>query len=446
MKISKLKKIRHNLKMVCFKMPNAPFSNRWLQFATTLKIQQPSAPNCRFNLSLPKQPMRIAVFILLLTFSNSSFAQLSEGFEPYEAKLLIALCNSFTFLEVYGSDSLIVPKEYRKVFTSEVMGMDNVFQVYEGDSVGVINFRGSTSKISSWVENFYSAMIPGKGVIKIDSVNVPYMFAADTNAAVHSGYALTVVLLAPVIIEQINKLNAKGIYNVLLTGHSQGGALAHLSRAYLENLSDDGQFARNVYKTYAFANPMCGNKEFADEYKHRYSDGNMSYSIINPADLMPKLPMNYQEEKKPYGKVFKKIWVNLITQGDAPKLKNLIISVFKPFLAKYIIHSNRFIETIVSNFYVSIEMPAYVGDINYFQTGTIHYLEPFSIPEVQTDSHKMTKKEKAKMIEDKDENDNDKESSLSQHKPYNYYVAILKKYFSEEYKELDLLYLPENLE
>ncbi len=389
--------------------------------------------------------MRIVIFILLLNFCSSNFAQFSEGFEPNEAKLLIALCNSYTFLDLYGSDSLIVPKEYQKVFTSEVIGMDNIFQVYECDSLGVINFRGSTTNTSSWLENVYSAMIPGKGVIKIDSANVPYKFAADTNAAVHSGYALTVVLLAPVIMEQINRLNAKGIYNIMLTGHSQGGALAHLGRAYLENLSDDEQFAQNIYKTYSFANPMCGNKEFADEYKHRYGDDNMSYSIINPADLVTKLPMNYQEEKNAYGNLFYKSWTDLITKGDVPKFKNFIIPVFEPFITSYINHSNQVIERIVSRHYVSIEMPAYVRDINYFHTGTIHYLEPFPIPEVQSDTNKMIRKEKTKIKKDKDRNDNNKKASFFQHKPYNYYTAILKKHFPEEYKELDLLYLPENL-
>jgi len=417
--------------------------------------------------------MRIVIFLLLLNLSNSTFAQLSEGFDPTEAKSLIALCNSYTFLELFGSDSLIVPKEYRKVFTSKEIGMNNIFQVYESDSLGVINFRGSTNKTSSWIVNFYSAMIPGKGVIKIDSVNVSYRFATSTNAAVHSGYALTIVLLAPLIIEQIDKLNAKGIYNILLTGHSQGGALAHLSRAYLENLSDYGQFAENVYKTYAFANPMCGNKEFADEYKLRYSDTNMSYSIINPADLVPKLPMHYQEEKNGYGNVYYKIIdpaglvpklpmnyqeknaydnlsyksrANLFTHGDFPKFKNLVIPTFESGLTTHVIQSNLVIERIISTFYVSIKMPAYVKDINYFQTGTIQHLEPFSIPEVQTDTNKMTKKEKAKKKKGKDRNDNNKKISLSQHRPYNYYIAFLKKYFSEEYKELDLLYLPENKE
>lgn len=380
--------------------------------------------------------MRIIVFLFLFNVSCIAYPQLNEGFDPNEVKSLIALCNSYTFQEVYGSDSLIVPKEFKKVFTSEVIGMDNVFQVYEGDGVGVINFRGSTSETSSWVQNFYSAMIPAKGVMKIDSIDVPYSFATDTNTAVHSGYALTSVLLAPKIIKQISKLNKKGIYNILITGHSQGGALAQLCHAYLENLSGYEQFTQNVYKTYAFANPMCGNKEFADEYKARYSDSNMNYSIINPDDMVPKLPMNYQKDRNAYGNLFYKSWADLITKGDVPKFKNMFLTIFTSPITSYINYSNLVIEKIVSNSYVSIEMPDYVRDINYFPTGTIHLLEPFSIPEDQTETNKAK--------ENKERNDNAKKASFSQHKPYNYYVAVLKKYFLEEYKEIDLLYLPED--
>jgi len=391
-------------------------------------------------LDVLRDTMTLVVNRQLDTFTGA------KGFDPDEARSLIAICNSYTFLDLYGADSLIIPKDYRKVFTSEVMGLDNVFQVYESDSVGVINFRGSTSKASSWIENIYSAMIPGEGIIIIDHKNILYKFAADKSAAVHSGYALTVVLLGPILIEQINNLNTKGIYNILITGHSQGGALAHLSRAYFENLSEDEISSKNVFKTYAFANPMCGNEEFANEYKVRYSDINMSYSIINPADLVPKMPMHFKKEKNVYGTLFYKTWADGIERDDFRNIKNLIVQVFEPVLTSYVNHSNKLIERIVSTSYISIKMPAYVRDINYFQTGAIRKLEPFPNPKVPIDTLKITRKKIAKLKKDKHGNYYDEKASFSQHKPYHYYVEILKEYFSKDYEELDLLYLPENLE
>jgi hypothetical protein len=104
-------------------------------------------------------------------------------------------------------------------------------QVFENGQVGIITFRGSTTKTSSWIENMYTAMIPATGIVILDGEKLPYKFASDTAAAVHSGYALAVMLLKSTIIDQINKLNAKGIYDILLTGHSQGVALAHLTHA-----------------------------------------------------------------------------------------------------------------------------------------------------------------------------------------------------------------------
>jgi hypothetical protein len=376
--------------------------------------------------------MKIGLIILLLTLSINSSAWLREGFDPDEAKSLIAVCNSYTFLDLYGSDTLIIPKYYRKVFTSDVIGLDNVFQVYEGDNVGVINFRGSTSKFSSWVENFHSAMIPGEGVIKIDDLDTPYKFTADMTAAVHSGYALTVMLFAPILVEQINMLNSKGIYNILITGHSQGGAIAHLCRAYLGNVSKGEVSDRNVYKTYAFANPMCGNEEFAKEYQVRYCDINMSYSIINPADLVPKMPMHFQKEKNANGSVLYKSWADGIDRTDIRKIKALAVRILEPVLTSYVNLSNQLIEKIVSSTYISIEMPGYVRDINYFQIGEIQQLEPFLNPKAKINTLEITTKQRAKL----------KKASFSQHKPYQYYVAILKKHFSQDYKELDLLYLP----
>ena len=417
--------------------------------ATTVKFFTGFCPETIFNYNYHLQKnkrMRIVLLILLLNFSNTSFAQLREGFDPDEARTLISICNSYTFLNLYGSDSLIIPKDYRKVFTSEVTGLDNIFQVYESGNVGVINFRGSTAKTSSWVENIYSAMIPSTGVIKIDHKNFPYTFAADTAAAVHSGYGLAVVLLSPKLIEQINNLNTKDIYDILITGHSQGGALAHLSRAYLENLSEGEISPKNVFKTYAFANPMCGNEEFAEEYEVNYSEINMSYTIINPSDLIPKMPMHYQEDGKIFGTLRFKNWAYGIEEINFRNIKEYTLQIFEPLLQSYINSSNRLIERLVASFYVSIEMPEYVEDINYYQTGAIRKLEPFSNPKAPVDTLNMTKKEITKLKKDKYGNYYNKKASFFQHKPYHYYVAILKEYFSRDYKELDLLYLPENLE
>lgn len=390
--------------------------------------------------------MKCLLFGLLFLISSTSFAQLREGFDPDEVKDLIAMCNSYTFQNLYGSDAAIAPKNYKKTFTSPVIGMDNKFQVYTKDKVGVINFRGSTNQITSWVENMYSAMIPAKGVIVLDKQKKPYCFAKDTAAAVHAGYALAAVLLSPTILDQIKQLNQQGIYNILITGHSQGGALANIVRAYLENLPEGTLSPKNVYKTYAFANPMCGNESFANEYHVRYCENNMSYSIINPADLVPSMPMHYQEKGKILSAERLKSWVFGKESLDIRKIgMEMLVRKFEKSLKNYVNSSNRLIEKMVSMSYGSVDMPDYIRDINYFQVGNIRTLEQFSYPQIQLDTATLTEKELSKLKPAEDGNYYKPEPSFYQHKPYNYYVAILKAYFSRDYKNLKVKYLPENL-
>jgi len=288
-------------------------------------------------------------------------------------------------------------------------------------------------------------MIPAEGIIEVNGNKYSYKFANNNDAAVHSGYALAVVLLSPIIIEQINELNAKGINQIYITGHSQGGALAHMVRAYLGNLPEGKFSSMNLFKTYSFANPMCGNEEFSVEYNKQFGETNMSYSVINPADFITKLPMHFKRDKYLYGNLFYKNWIDLIKYGDVPNLKDKILQVFEPALNGYINSSNYLIERLITTSYMSIDLPNYVPDINYFHVGTIRELEPFTYPKVTVDTTNMTKKETTKLKRDKDSNYSNKEALLSQHKPYNYYVAILKEYFFEEYHNLEYKYLPSNI-
>ena len=95
--------------------------------------------------------MKIFTSIVILLISVNLNAQLKPGFEPEEAQDLIAICNSYTFLELYEDDTDIIPKGYKKKFTSETIGMDNQFQIYSTGKTGVIHFRGSTSQVTSWI-------------------------------------------------------------------------------------------------------------------------------------------------------------------------------------------------------------------------------------------------------------------------------------------------------
>jgi hypothetical protein len=323
--------------------------------------------------------------------------------------------------------------------------MDNKFEVYENGEIGVINYRGSTEKIMSWVENFYSAMIPAKGTITIEDELHEYVFAKNENTAVHAGYSLTVVLLSEKIIKEVKALNKKGIYHIVITGHSQGGALATMTRAYLENLHEGELSTKNTFKTYAFAQPMCGNKEFADEYNMSFSENGTSYSIINPKDPVPHLPFNYTEDKL-ITKQKIKGWLFGETDFEAKKLgQSAFIRLFEKGLTSYIKNSNALINKVVNLQVGKVELPKYVSDINYYPTGIKKELPEFEYPKIEVDISVLPETEKENYEQANDGKWYRKEKKFFQHKSYNYYVHTLKEWDTDAYENLETKYLVSDL-
>lgn len=389
--------------------------------------------------------MKALLRFFLFSFTTLCFAQLKPGFNTNEATFTIAMCNSFNFNKQFGNTDNIIPENFNLLYASEILSMDNKFEVYENGVIGIINYRGSTDKLISWVENFYSAMIPAQGSITIDGESHDYKFADHQDAAVHAGYGLSIILLSNTIKEQILALNNKGINNIIITGHSQGGALATMTRAYLENLPIDTNTTKNTYKTYAYAQPMSGNKEFANEYNEKYSETETSYSIINPKDPVPYMPFNYEEESlitkdKITGWLFGK------KEFKAKKLgQDAFIRLFERGLTSYIKSSNKLINKILGLKFGKIEMPEYVADINYYPTGNLKEIPKFQYPKVAVDTTHLSEED----LKDLEQHSNGKwykkEGKFFQHKPYNYYVAVLKKWNTPRFNTLDKTFLYSDL-
>jgi hypothetical protein len=387
--------------------------------------------------------------MLFAVLSAISFSQVRPGFDNREALDMIAICNSYTFLDIYNTDATIIPKDYKKVYTSGVFGMDNKFQLYQKDKLVVINLRGSTDKKISWLENIYSAMIPATGTINISGEDFNYCFAHDTSAAVHGGYALAMAYLHKDILYHISNLNRNGIYNFIITGHSQGGALANILRAYLENLSDSLLPSENKFKTIAFASPMVGNKAFAAEYNTRFTFNNTSFNIVNPADPIPKLPTSYNDSdylsdnmqalfssKEPFN--FKKMASDglfmLFEDGISNSVKKLSNS------------ANRQISKELG----PVTMPEYVDDFNYQKLKVQVEILPVDFPKMLKDSSILQNDSLMSIYtigadgHFPNEELYIKEPWAYQHKPYNYYLSILKMYFPEQYALFKRRYLSEN--
>lgn len=391
----------------------------------------------------------LLIFVSILCINLPSFGQLEAGFKKEEARDMIAICNSFSFLELYNSDIEIIPSQYIKIYTSPVIGMDNQFQIYQKGDIAVINFRGSTSKKISWLENIYSAMIPAKGTIEVSGKNFKYRFAKDKEAAVHAGYSLGVAFLYKDILKQIKGLNRKGVRHFIITGHSQGGALANMLRAYLENLSFLKLSKRNKFKTYSFAAPMVGDKKFAEEYNAKYGLDQTSFNIVNPDDRIPKLPLSYNEPNS-LSENMNTFLLNKESSSFTKIISDGIAQILEECGTKSVKAVCGRVSEQIAKETGPFVMPELIGSINYSKLNNLIEINPSVFPKVLKDSTILEKKSSLfapRIGEDghyKNKRLYHKQSWSYQHKPYNYYTSILQMYFPEEYQVLDRKYILED--
>lgn len=396
--------------------------------------------------------MKYILPIITSLFCFNAAAQLHSGFDKQEAVDMIQLCNSYSFIKMYDNDDKIIPPGYERIYTSGVFGMDNMFQVYTSErGIAVINFRGSTDKKISWMENFYSAMIPSSGTIQIRDSNIDYKFAEDTAAHVHAGYALGIAYMSEAILFHINYLNHQGIYDIILTGHSQSGALCQLLMSYLEYLPKGTMSPENTFKVYSFAAPMLGNAAFVAEYDSLHTDAGMSYLIINEGDVVPALPLSYRD-----GPLITENQIQrLFDEEEEFDLKAEAYNGFVNFFESGIGNVNSWFSDKVGqqigNDLGSYSIPSYTGDIDYSRAGNAIELTPVAYPIHLKDSSILDDKSRMAELEIgedglfKDKGLYETGSRFYQHKPYNYYIALLKAYYPQRYETIEPKYLLENL-
>ena len=388
--------------------------------------------------------MRGLIFLLLL-ISLNSYGQVKPGFNTVEARDLIALCNSYTYLELYGNDQEIIPEGYLKTYTSPDYGMDNKFQVYVHNKVGIINFRGSTAERISWLENMYAAMIPVEDTIKVNGDLFHYKVGSDTSGAVHAGYVLGLYFLKDDILDQLRNLQKKGISDVIITGHSQGGAIALMTQAFLYNLPKEEGFNNLSIKCYAFANPMIGNHAYSNEFSSTFCAPGLSFTIHNPEDAVPKMPMTYNDSN------FMKSQVRTILfDSESFSLKQSFSEgmkvLFDNKLQGLSHRLGRSLNKQIGKELGNIVMPEFKDDINYAHLSNQILISPTEYPLELKDSSILSN-DSLMAIYKRDENGIFEEKGLYkkdkwtlQHKPYNYYTAILKDYFNNQYQALEQKY------
>ncbi|MBN8674195.1 MAG: lipase family protein [Chitinophagales bacterium] len=240
---------------------------------------------------------RIPTLLLLLIFcSAQSQTILQPGFDPKEYAQLLSL--TFNSSGIPDSVERKTSKDpYHLEYRSAEVGLLNRWTFYlRNDNTAVIDLRGTVNKTTSWLANFYAAMIPATGSLQLnDSTTFNYQFAANEKAAVHAGWTISIGHLAPEIIKRINEYySTKKVKEFLVMGHSQGGALAFLLRSYLFYETLKGNLPKDItYKTYCSAAPKVGNMYYAYDFDF-ITRGGWAHTVVNAADWVPETPFSVQ--------------------------------------------------------------------------------------------------------------------------------------------------------
>lgn len=236
------------------------------------------------------------LLIALLYYGNGVYAQaLKPGFDALEYEG--TLRRSCYQVDPQFRGSTPKEKQYVRVFRGKEVGLHNRWDLWlnRDSTVMIVNLRGTTSDMDSWLENFYSAMIPATGSLKLDSnYTFNYKLASDPKAMVHVGWTIGLGSLAPEVMQKIREYYGKGIRQLVIEGHSQGGALSCLMTSYLRYQQMDGNLPADlVMKTYASAAPKAGNLYYAYDYDF-ITRGGWAFTVVNTADWVPETPVSIQ--------------------------------------------------------------------------------------------------------------------------------------------------------
>ncbi len=238
-------------------------------------------------------------FILSLAFAiiiNYSFAQkLKPYFDKNEYRELL-----YISAKTNTPDSVVFkipsPQYHTMIYRSKVLGLDNRWDLWINNehTIAVVSIRATTRNIESSLGNLYAAMVSAKGKLVLSKTDIfNYCLAPDDKAAVHVGWLLSMAFLSKDIVPKIDSLYQSGVKDIILMGHSQGGAINYLLTAYLYSLQKQKKLPEDIrFKTYCSAAPKPGNLYFA--YYYENITNNWAFNVVNSADWVPETPISIQ--------------------------------------------------------------------------------------------------------------------------------------------------------
>ena len=324
------------------------------------------------------------LFSVLFCIEAVTAQDLRPGFDADEYLELLRI----TARQVDSANSINfpAPEQFKMEFRSKEGPLDNRWELWANDSktTVVISIRGTTRKPISWVTNFYAAMIPAAGSLQLnDSTIFNYKLAADPKATVHVGWTIGLATMAPDMMAKIREYNS--LYHtkqVIVTGHSQGGAIAFLTRSWLHYEQEAGRLPKDlIFKSYNGAAPKPGNLYYGYDYDHITRNG-WAFTVVNALDWVPETPFSLQTLRdfnnlNPFTDVEKQLKkqsfiVRLYLKrvyGRMNRKSNKAQRVFTKYLGKDIGKQ-------VKKALPQMKEPAYAANMNYTRAGVPIVLQP----------------------------------------------------------------------
>ncbi len=237
----------------------------------------------------------IFIAFLFVILQPAGAKDLKPGFDADEYIEVLQRCAGQIKHTIFAKTA--APLTFHKVYTSPEVGLHNRWELWESDDKTTIavNLRGTVSAVDNGLENIYAAMIPATGKLKMSgSTEFNYQFADNPRALVHAGWTLGICSMIPDIVNHIQEYYGKGMRQVIIEGHSQGGAMAYLLRSHLHYQGVGGKLPKDiVYKTYCSAAPKPGNLYYAYDFDAVTRDG-WAFNVVSSIDWVPEMPFTIQ--------------------------------------------------------------------------------------------------------------------------------------------------------
>jgi len=318
-------------------------------------------------------------FILCTVFNLTIAQHLNPGFDLNEYLEVLRINGHLYGPDERYEDQVDAPEHSEFIYKSDEMGLNNLYEIWMKDGqTAVFCTRGSVDTDLSWLANLYAVMVPAKGELKIDTDFVfDYNLADDPQAAVHVGYLISTAFLSRDMLPRIKELYDKGIKDIIVAGHSQGGGISYLLTAYFYQLQQTEELPADLrFKTYCTAAPKPGNLYFAYEYENNTSG--WAYQIVNTKDWVPQTPFTVQKyEDLPSRNPVSPIASTIKKQGLK---KRIAFRMLKNPSEKAVVNYQKIlghhVSKMIKEYLPNFEEPIYFPSNNYVRTGIHIVLKP----------------------------------------------------------------------